>query len=93
MTLTFVLEVIKKNYISETVRASAKMCGRYLYILTFTIEWFIAKFALRDLVPFFEGHECKMLLSLKRESYSVKMHRTTFKDLDIYQMPMNDLMT
>ena len=26
-------------FMSETVRASAKMCGRHLHILTFALEW------------------------------------------------------
>ena len=30
VTLTYFLKVIKKNYISETVRVSVKMCGSHL---------------------------------------------------------------
>ena len=38
ITLTYILKV-KHFKFYEMVRASAKMCKRYLYILTFDIEW------------------------------------------------------
>ena len=42
------------------------MFGRHLWILAFTMEWFIEKFALRDRDLLFEGHKFKNYISNKR---------------------------
>ena len=56
-TVTYFLKVTKYNfYISETVRASAKLCGRHLWIIRRQLpsKGVIAKNVLRDLDLLFE---------------------------------------
>ena len=65
LDLLFFLKVkIKNVYISETVRASLKICGRHLNILTFAIEF--VKIALLELDLLFGGQQSKIVTCLKR---------------------------
>ena len=73
VTLTYFLEVnICKRYISETVRASVKMCGRQCRFRYLPLNGVIAKITLRDLDLICEGKFFLIVIYLKRQELEQK---------------------
>ena len=65
VTLTYFLKInIFVIFISETMRGSAKMCGRQLKILTIVIEWCNSEIEIRDLDLLFERQVFENVISL-----------------------------
>ena len=56
-------QILKKNYISETVRASAKMCRRDCRFLYLPSMGVIVNIALHDIYFLFGGKKCKIVIA------------------------------